>query len=91
MRVAPHEVRFTPGTIVASRYRIVSPLGAGGMGEVYRADDVRLGQRVALKYIPERLANDPAALQRLLHEVRIGRQISHPNVEPGMWGHAFAF
>jgi len=74
------EVRFTPGTMVASRYRIVSLLGAGGMGEVYRADDVRLGQRVALKYIPERLANDPAALDRLLHEVRIGRQISHPNV-----------
>jgi serine/threonine-protein kinase len=74
------EARFTPGTVVASRYRIVSLLGEGGMGEVYRADDIRLNQRVALKYVPERLANDPAALERLLHEVKIGRTIAHPNV-----------
>ncbi len=72
--------RFTPGTLLASRYRIVSPLGKGGMGEVYRADDIRLGQPVALKFLPVALANDPARLERLVDEVRIGRQISHPNV-----------
>ena len=71
------EARFTPGAIVAERYRIVSLLGGGGMGEVYRADDLKLGQRVALKYV---LARDSASLERLYAEVRIGRQIAHPNV-----------
>jgi serine/threonine-protein kinase len=74
------EVRFTPGTFVAGRYRIVAPLGRGGMGEVYRADDVRLGQPVALKFLPPALADDATRLERLVEEVRIGRQISHPNV-----------
>ena len=77
---AAAEAQFAPGTMVAERYRIVALLGAGGMGEVYRADDVKLGQRVALKYIPPRIASDPAAIERLYNEVRIGRQISHPNV-----------
>jgi hypothetical protein len=72
--------RFTPGTLLAGRYRIVAPLGKGGMGEVYRADDIRLGQPVALKFLPAALAADPGRLERLVDEVRIGRQISHPNV-----------
>jgi Protein kinase domain len=72
---AAHDAQFAPGTMVADRYRIVSLLGSGGMGEVYRADDVKLGQRVALKYIPPRIP-----LDRLYQEVRIGREISHPNV-----------
>ncbi|HEX6085826.1 MAG TPA: serine/threonine-protein kinase [Thermoanaerobaculia bacterium] len=75
--VASPEARFTPGTIVAGRYRIVSLLGGGGMGEVYRADDLKLGQRVALKYVPLR---HPNTLERLYAEVRVGRQIAHPNV-----------
>ena len=73
-------VRFTPGTLLAGRYRIVSPLGKGGMGEVYRADDIRLAQPVALKFLPAAFATDSARLGRLVDEVRIGRQISHPNV-----------
>ena len=73
-------LRFTPGTTLAGRYRIVSPLGKGGMGEVYRADDTRLGQPVALKFLPASLAADNERLERLVDEVRIGRQISHPNV-----------
>ena len=72
--------RFTPGTLLAGRYRIIAPLGKGGMGEVYRADDIRLGQPVALKFLPAALASDSQRLERLVDEVRIGRQISHPNV-----------
>ena len=72
--------RFLPGTMLGARYRIVELLGKGGMGEVYRADDLKLGQTVALKFLPKRLAADPARLVRLLNEVRIARQVSHPNV-----------
>ncbi|HET7433635.1 MAG TPA: serine/threonine-protein kinase [Thermoanaerobaculia bacterium] len=68
---------LTPGTILGQRYRIVSLLGKGGMGEVYRADDLRLRQPVALKFLSARAAGH----ERELHdEARIGRQISHPNV-----------
>ncbi|MFN2598404.1 MAG: protein kinase [Pyrinomonadaceae bacterium] len=72
--------RFVPGAVVAERYRIISLLGRGGMGEVYRADDLKLGQQVALKFLPASLSGDEAALSRLYREVRIARQISHPNV-----------
>jgi serine/threonine-protein kinase len=74
------ERRFTPGSIVGGRYRIISLLGEGGMGEVYRADDLKLGQKVALKYIPRRLTDDAEAYRRICTEVRIGRQLSHPNI-----------
>ena len=72
--------RFVPGTILAERYRIVGLLGKGGMGEVYRADDLKLGQPVALKFISDQLARDPQSLARLYREVRVARQVSHPNV-----------
>jgi serine/threonine-protein kinase len=72
--------RFLPGTVLGQRYRIVGLLGQGGMGEVYRADDLKLGQSVALKFLPARFAGDPARLARLHDEVRAARQISHPNV-----------
>jgi len=55
-------------------------LGRGGMGEVYRATDLRLGQQVALKFLPEATASDPDTLARFHNEVRIARQVSHPNV-----------
>ncbi|HYC61927.1 MAG TPA: serine/threonine-protein kinase [Thermoanaerobaculia bacterium] len=74
------ESQFAPGTIIAGRYRIASILGSGGMGEVYRADDTKLDQAVALKFLPARLARDPILLARLHDEVRLGRQIAHPNV-----------
>ncbi|HEV7919550.1 MAG TPA: serine/threonine-protein kinase [Thermoanaerobaculia bacterium] len=77
---ASHHGRFVPGTVVAERYRIIAMLGKGGMGEVYRADDLVLGQQVALKFLPRRVASDPTRLERFLNEVRTARQIAHPNV-----------
>ncbi|MEA3033589.1 MAG: eukaryotic-like serine/threonine-protein kinase, partial [Sphingomonadales bacterium] len=72
--------QFAPGSVIAGRYRIVSILGSGGMGEVYRADDMKLGQQVALKFLPAALAHDLAQLDLLHEEVRLGRQVAHPNV-----------
>ncbi len=72
--------RFPPGTLLAGRYRIVSLLGRGGMGEVYRADDLTLGQAVALKFLPEAVARNEQALARFRNEVRVARQVSHANV-----------
>src|SRR6202162_2610009 len=72
--------RFTPGQIIAERYRVVALAGRGGMGEVYRAEDLTLGQVVALKFLPEALSQDAAALARFHAEVRTARQVSHPNV-----------
>jgi serine/threonine-protein kinase len=74
------DARFVPGTLLAERYRIVGLLGRGGMGEVYRADDLKLGQPVALKFVSDRLAGDAESLSRLYREVRVARQVSHPNV-----------
>ena len=73
------EPRFLPGTILAGRYRIVALLGRGGMGEVYRADDLTLGQPVALKFLPES-AGSEEMLARFRNEVRIARRVSHRNV-----------
>jgi len=72
--------RFAPGAILDERYRIIGRLGKGGMGEVYRADDLKLGQPVALKFLPEDVDRDPARLTQLHTEVRMARQVSHPNV-----------
>ena len=72
--------RFTPGAVLGGRYRIVAMLGRGGMGEVYRADDLLLEQQVALKFLPEAVAQHPEALSRFRNEVRLARQVSHRNV-----------
>src|ERR1700736_3349388 len=61
-------------------YEILSPLGAGGMGEVYRARDTRLGRDVAIKVLPEALANDADRLRRFEQEARTVAALSHPNI-----------
>jgi serine/threonine-protein kinase len=66
--------------MLTERYRIVGLLGTGGMGEVYRADDLKLRQPVALKFLPVALSRDTRRLERFHHEVRVARQVSHPNV-----------
>jgi hypothetical protein len=75
-----YEAQYVPGTTLIHRYRIVSPLGKGGMGEVYRVEDLKLGQTVALKFLPRSLARDAEALARFTREVRMARKVSHPNV-----------
>lgn len=74
------EDRFPPGAMLAGRYRIVARLGAGGMGAVYRAEDLSLGQSVALKFLPPEVAAHPERVARLRQEVRVGREVSHPAV-----------
>src|SRR5215831_324725 len=70
---------LTSGTRLGP-YEIVSPLGAGGMGEVYRARDPRLGRDVAIKVLPESLAADPTRLKRFEQEARAVAALSHPNI-----------
>src|SRR5258708_2047571 len=74
------EGRFLPGTLLAGRYRVIGLLGRGGMGEVYRASDLTLGQSVALKFLPQGAIEDEHTLARFHNEVRTARQVSHPNV-----------
>ncbi|MGZ5483642.1 MAG: protein kinase domain-containing protein [Pyrinomonadaceae bacterium] len=74
------EGKFLAGTVLNERYRITGLLGRGGMGEVYKAEDLKLDQTVALKFLPEHFAEDPAAHERFVREVRTARQVSHPNV-----------
>lgn len=74
------EGRFLPGRLIAGRYRIIALLGKGGMGEVYRADDLTLGQTVAMKFLPEEATRDEGLLERFRNEVRTARKVSHPNV-----------
>lgn len=62
------------------RYRILAPLGVGGMGEVYRAKDLRLGRGIAIKVLPEHLASDSSALMRFEHEAKAVAALSHPNI-----------
>jgi eukaryotic-like serine/threonine-protein kinase len=71
---------FISGTVLDGRYRIVALLGRGGMGEVYKAEDLKLDLEVALKFLPESFAKDEAGLTRFRTEVRIARQVTHQNV-----------
>jgi serine/threonine-protein kinase len=79
-RIPSDGTRFLPGQVLADRYRMVGLLGRGGMGEVYRADDLKLGQPVALKFLPREVEGDPDRLERFLNEVRLSLRVTHPNV-----------
>jgi predicted Ser/Thr protein kinase len=72
--------RFAPGTLLLDRYRILGRIGAGGMGEVYRAEDLTLDQVVALKFISDGFGDHEDRRRRFLQEVRLARQVAHPNV-----------
>src|SRR5262250_2540965 len=61
-------------------YEILAPLGAGGMGEVYRAHDTRLGREVAIKILPQYLAQDLSRAQRFEHEARVLGALNHPSL-----------
>jgi serine/threonine-protein kinase len=76
----PSPERFPPGRTLAGRYRMLTLLGRGGMGQVYRADDLKLDQAVALKFLPPRRTQDAQWLAWYRREVRLARRVAHPNV-----------
>ncbi len=78
--ISPVMAGFQPGVLVAGRYRVVRPLGRGGMGQVYEAEDTELHEPVALKTLLPEIAGDSRMINRFKREIQLARRISHPHV-----------
>ncbi len=78
-RLSYNELVLTPNATLGT-YRLIEPIGAGGMGEVWKAEDIRLGRVVAIKILPRAITADPEATARLRREARTAAQLNHPNI-----------
>ncbi len=76
----PGQRLFAPGDLLANRFRVVSFISKGGMGEVYEAEDLELHERIAIKTVSPSIAASPSAIEQFKREIQLARKVTHPNV-----------